>query len=290
MSKIRIQSFFDPVTHTVTYVVADVASGLAAVIDPVLDYDPASGVISDTQINRVIAFLDREGLNLEWILETHVHADHLSAAHLLRQRRGGSIGIGEHIRRVQSTFKGRFNLPDDFPCDGSQFDHLLADGEVITVGHVDITVLHTPGHTPACVSYHIEDAVFVGDTLFMPDYGTARTDFPDGSAKTLHRSISKLLALPPSTRMFVGHDYLPEGREDYAWETTVMEQKRSNIHVHDGVSATDFIQQRESRDATLGAPRLLLPALQVNIRAGQLPPAESNGVRYLKLPLSGLDV
>ncbi len=286
MSKIHITSFFDDATNTVTYVVCDQASRLAAVIDPVLDFDAASGTLSTQSADQIIAFLDESELKLEWILETHAHADHITAAKYLKDKRGGEIGIGEHITRVQDTFKSRFNLEPEFACDGSQFDQLFADNEIIKLGHVDIQVLHTPGHTPACVSYHIEDAVFVGDTLFMPDYGTARADFPLGSAKVLFSSIERLLTLPNATRMFVGHDYKAQGRDEFAWETTVIEQQKSNIHVKQGTSVQDFVNMRTKRDATLAVPKLLLPAIQLNIRAGDMPPAESNGSHYLKIPLT----
>lgn len=286
MSKIQITSFFHEPTFTVTYVVADPATSACAIIDPVMDYDAASGTLSSEFADKIVSFIDKNGLNTEWILETHAHADHLTAAPYLKAKLGGLIGIGEHIRRVQSTFKSIYNLEDTFPSDGSQFDQLFGDGEVISLGHLDIEVLHTPGHTPACVSYYIEDAVFVGDTLFMPDYGTARADFPNGSANTLYQSIRKILALPDSTRMFVGHDYKSPNRDAFKWETSVFEQRRSNIHVKDGVSQADYVTMREKRDAGLAVPKLLLPAIQVNIRAGQLPPAEDNGKHYLKIPLT----
>lgn len=286
MSKIQITPFFHEPTFTVTYVVADLATNACAIIDPVLDYDAASGTLSTAFADNIVSFIDKNGLNTEWILETHAHADHLTAAPYLKDKLGGLIGIGEHIRRVQSTFKAIYNLEDSFASDGSQFDQLFADGEVISLGHLDIEVLHTPGHTPACVSYYIEDAVFVGDTLFMPDYGTARADFPNGSAHTLYQSIRRLLSLPESTRMFVGHDYKGPGRDTYAWETSVFEQRRNNVHIKDGVSQTDYVAMREKRDAGLAVPKLLLPAIQINIRAGQLPPAEDNGRHYLKIPLT----
>ncbi len=286
MSKIAITPFFDDATNTLTYVVSDKASGLTAVIDPVMDYDSASGTLSSQGIDKVIHFLDENELQLEWILETHAHADHVTAAHYLKQKRGGHIGIGEHIGRVQDTFKSLFNLESDFPCDGRQFDHLFVDNEIIKLGHVNIHVMHTPGHTPACVSYLIEDAVFVGDTLFMPDYGTARADFPLGSAKVLYHSITRLLSLPMTTRMFVGHDYKAPGREEFAWETTVIEQQRNNVHVNSGITCDAFVKMRNERDATLAVPKLLLPSIQMNIRAGQLPPKEDNGKAYLKIPLT----
>ena len=286
MNKLSIQSFFDDNTQTVTYVIADKATCSAAVIDPVLDFDPTSGKLSSASADKVIAFLDDNNLRLEWILETHAHADHITAASYIKEKRGGKIGVGEHIKKVQATFKKTFNLNDELPSDGSQFDFLFEDGEIISLGHLDIQVMHTPGHTPACVSYIIEDAVFVGDTIFMPDFGTARADFPMGSAKTLYQSIQKILSLPDQTRIFVGHDYKSPTRDEYAWETTVLQEKRNNIHVKLGTSLSEFVNLRELRDANLPVPKLLLPSIQLNIRAGNLPVAEENGVSYLKLPLT----
>ena len=286
MNKLSIQSFFDDNTQTVTYVVTDKATCSAAIIDPVLDFDPTSGKLSSVSADKVIAFLDSNNLRLEWILETHAHADHITAANYIKGKRGGKIGVGEHIKKVQTTFKKTFNLHDELPCDGSEFDFLFEDGEIISLGHLDIQALHTPGHTPACVSYIIEDAVFVGDTIFMPDFGTARADFPMGSAKTLYQSIQKILSLPDQTRIFVGHDYKSPTRDDYAWETTVLQEKRNNIHVKLGTSQSEFVNLRESRDANLPIPKLLLPSIQLNIRAGNLPTEETNGVSYLKLPLT----
>ncbi|AEP29454.1 MBL fold metallo-hydrolase [Brumicola nitratireducens] len=286
MNKLSIQAFFDDNTQTVTYVVTDKATCSAAIIDPVLDFDPTSGKLSSVSADKVIAFLDDNNLRLEWILETHAHADHITAANYIKGKRGGKIGVGEHIKKVQTTFKKTFNLHDELPCDGSQFDFLFEDGEIISLGHLDIQVMHTPGHTPACVSYIIEDAVFVGDTIFMPDFGTARADFPMGSAKTLYQSIQKILSLPDQTRIFVGHDYKSPTRDDYAWETTVLQEKRNNIHVKLGTSQSEFVNLREARDANLPVPKLLLPSIQLNIRAGNLPITETNGVSYLKLPLT----
>ncbi len=286
MNKLSIQSFFDDNTQTVTYVVADKATCSAAVIDPVLDFDPTSSKLSSASADKVIAFLDDNNLRLEWILETHAHADHITAASYIKEKRGGKIGVGEHIKKVQATFKKTFNLNEELPSDGSQFDFLFEDGEIISLGHLDIQVMHTPGHTPACVSYIIEDAVFVGDTIFMPDFGTARADFPMGSAKTLYQSIQKILSLPEQTRIFVGHDYKSPTRDEYAWETTVLQEKRNNIHVKLGTSLSEFVNLRELRDANLPVPKLLLPSIQLNIRAGNLPVAEENGVSYLKLPLT----
>lgn len=286
MSKLVIKPFFDEDTFTITYVVTDKATSQSAVIDPVLDFDAQAGKLSSKRADEVIDYLDSHNLRLEWILETHAHADHITASHYLKQKRGGNIGIGENIKLVQSVFKKAFNLGDDMLCDGSQFDFLFEDGEMISLGHLNIEVMHTPGHTPACVSYLIEDAIFVGDTIFMPDFGTARTDFPSGSAKTLYHSIQKILALPDQTRIFVGHDYKSPTRDTYAWETTVLEEKRNNIHVKKGVSEQEFVEQRITRDKTLPVPKLLLPSIQINIRAGQMPPKESNETAYLKIPLT----
>jgi glyoxylase-like metal-dependent hydrolase (beta-lactamase superfamily II) len=286
MSKLKIQAFFDYATETVTYVVIDKATCSTAVIDPVLDFDPSSGKLTSKSADKIIAFIDDNELRLEWILETHAHADHITASHYIKEKRGGQIGIGEHIKTVQGAFKKIFNLHAELATDGSQFDFLFEDGEIIPLGHLNIHVMHTPGHTPACVSYLIEDAVFVGDTIFMPDFGTARADFPNGSAGTLYQSIQKILALPEQTRIFVGHDYKSDTRDEYAWETTVFHEKRNNIHVKKGTSETEFVRLRETRDAKLPVPRLLLPSIQINIRAGNLPPKETNGVSYLKLPLS----
>ncbi len=280
-----IQAFFDEATNTVSYLVSDPATRQAAIIDAVLDYDHASGKASTTSADRILAAAQAGGLQIAWILETHAHADHLSAAHYLKTRTAAPVAIGEHIREVQRIFRRKFNL-DDVSGDGKEFDWLFRDGETFHIGDLAVEVLHTPGHTPACVSYRIDDAVFTGDTLFMPDYGTARADFPGGSAQTLYQSIRRLLALPAETRLFLCHDYKAPGRSEYAWETTVAEQRRHNVHVHDGVGAEEFTDMRQRRDATLAAPALLLPSVQVNIRAGRLPDAESNGVRYLKIPVS----
>ncbi|WP_269497401.1 MBL fold metallo-hydrolase [Castellaniella sp. S9] len=280
-----IQAFFDEATNTVSYLVSDPATRQAAIIDAVLDYDHASGKASTTSADRILAAAQAGGLQIAWILETHAHADHLSAAHYLKTRTAAPVAIGEHIREVQRIFRRKFNL-DDVSGDGKEFDWLFRDGETFHIGDLAVEVLHTPGHTPACVSYRIDDAVFTGDTLFMPDYGTARADFPGGSAQTLYQSIRRLLALPPETRLFLCHDYKAPGRSEYAWETTVAEQRRHNVHVHDGVGAEEFTDMRQRRDATLSAPALLLPSIQVNIRAGRLPDAESNGMRYLKIPVS----
>ena len=282
-----VRGFFDPATHTVTYLISDPATGQAAIIDPVLDFDAASARTSTRSIDAVMAALRSEGLKLALVLETHAHADHLTAAAHLRAATGVSIGIGGRITQVQSAFGPLFGAEDVRP-DGAIFDHLYADGDAFALGDLTVEVIHTPGHTPACVSYRIGDAVFTGDTLFMPDYGTARTDFPGGDARTLYRSIQRLLALPDETRIFVGHDYLPQGRTDYRFETTVAEQRAQNIHIGGGVSEDAFVAMREARDATLGAPQLILPSLQVNIRAGDLPPPDANGQRYLRLPLNAI--
>jgi glyoxylase-like metal-dependent hydrolase (beta-lactamase superfamily II) len=279
-----IQAFFHEATNTVTYLLADPLTRAAAIIDPVLDYDHRSGKVSVDSANQVLAAATTAGLRITWILETHAHADHLSAAPYLKQRTGARTGIGEHIRDVQRIFRPVFNLTD-VTGDGSEFDRLFRDGERFQLGSLQVEVMHTPGHTPACVSYWIGDAVFVGDTLFMPDYGTARADFPGGDAATLYRSIHRLLALPSATRLFMCHDYKAAGRDHYAWETTVVEERARNVHVGGGVSEHEFVAMRRARDATLAAPVLLLPSIQVNVRAGRFPAAESNGLRYLKIPL-----
>lgn len=278
-----VRGFFDPATHTVTYLVSDPATRMAAIIDPVLDYDPAAARTSTRSVDAVMQALRSAGLTLAFVLETHAHADHLTAAEHLRETEAVSIGIGARITQVQSAF----GLLFDVAADGGVFDRLFEDGDTFPLGDLTVDVIHTPGHTPACISYRIGDAVFTGDTLFMPDYGTARTDFPGGDARTLYRSIQRLLTLPDDTRLFVGHDYLPKGRDDYRFETTVGAQKAGNIHIA-GVSEEAFVAMRQARDATLGAPQLILPSLQVNIRAGALPPPDEAGRRYLKLPLNAL--
>lgn len=284
--KPTVKPFFDEATFTVTYVVVDEATKRCAIIDSVRDFDPKSGRTSYDSADAVLAYVAEAGLTVDWLLETHVHADHLSAAPYLKEKTGAPIAIGAEIRTVQAVFKPVFNAADLTP-DGSQFDHLFRDGETFRIGELEGHVLHTPGHTPACLSYHIGDAVFVGDTIFMPDFGSARCDFPKGDARTLYRSVRRLLDLPPETRLFVGHDYAPDGRA-YAWETTVAEQRARNIHMKDGVSEEAFVKMRTERDATLEMPRLILPSVQVNMRAGQLPPPEDNGIRYLKLPVDAL--
>ncbi len=295
----HVQAFFDPATWTVSYVVFDRPGGHAAIVDSVLDYDPKSGRTRTDSADRLLAYLAEQNLTLQWILETHAHADHLSAAPYLRQKAGGQITIGAAITHVQQVFKGVFNLEPGFHPDGQQFDQLLHDGERFAIGDLQATAMAVPGHTPACMAYHVhgaaedgsDSAVFVGDTLFLPDVGTARCDFPGGNAHTLYQSTRKLLALPPATRLFMCHDYPPEtaeGTRPVAWQSTVAEQRAHNIHVHDGVSEDDFVAMRTKRDATLAMPVLILPSVQVNIRAGELPPAEANGVRYLKIPLNAL--
>ncbi|MCC3304691.1 MBL fold metallo-hydrolase [Sneathiella sp. HT1-7] len=282
-----VKAFFHKPTFTVSYVVSDPDSRKAIIIDSALDYDNASGRTATTAADEVIDFVKAQELDVEWILETHVHADHLTAAPYLQEKLGGIIGIGGVVKEVQSTFKKVFNCGDEVADDGSQFQHLFQDGETVEVGGMTIEVMATPGHTPACIIYKIGDAVFVGDTLFMPDFGTARCDFPGGDARTLYRSIQKIFSYPPETRLFMCHDYGPNGR-DYAWETSVAEQRANNIHIHDGISEEEFVKMRTERDATLSMPVLILPSIQVNMRAGHFPEAEENGVSYLKVPLNAL--
>lgn len=279
-----IRAFFDEPTNTVSYLVSDPGTRQAAVIDPVLDYDHRTGKASAKSADAILAAAKAANLSIEWVLETHAHADHLSGAPYVKLRTGAKVGIGEHIRDVQRIFRPVFNATD-VSGDGSEFDHLFKDGERFRLGTLEVEALHVPGHTPADIAYKVGDAVFVGDTLFMPDYGTARADFPGGNARTLYRSIKRLLALPAETRLFMCHDYKAPGRDHYAWETTVGEQRARNAHVKDGVDEGAFVAMREARDTTLAAPLLLLPSIQVNIRAGKLPPAESNGVHYLKIPV-----
>ena len=283
----QIQAFFDNATWTVSYVVYDQPGGHCALIDTVLDYEPKSGRTRTASAQRLMDFVRSQRLTVQWILETHAHADHLTAAHFLRDQLGGRIAMGAAIAQVQKVFKGVFNLEPGFGTDGSQFDQLLHDGEIFSIGELQATALAVPGHTPACMAFQVDDAVFVGDTLFMPDVGTARCDFPGGDAHALYQSVSKLLRLPPTTRLFMCHDYPPEGRTA-AWECTVAEQRAGNIHVHDGVTEEAFVALRTQRDATLAMPVLILPAVQVNLRAGALPPVEANGVAYLKIPLNVL--
>ncbi len=283
----QVKAFFDPATWTVSYVVFDAPGGHCALVDSVLDYDPKSGRTRTTSADQLIAFVREQHLTVDWILETHAHADHLSAAPYLRKALGGRIAIGGKITQVQNVFKDIFHLEPEFATDGRQFDHLFQDGETFAIGQLQAQALSVPGHTPACMAYQVGDAVFVGDTLFMPDVGTARCDFPGGNAHTLYQSIRKLLSLPAETRLFMCHDYPPAGRE-VQWECTVADQRARNIHVHDGVSEEAFVAMRTQRDATLEMPVLILPSVQVNIRAGELPPPEANGVSYLKIPLNAL--
>jgi glyoxylase-like metal-dependent hydrolase (beta-lactamase superfamily II) len=280
----EIRAFFDEPTNTVSYLIADPLTKKAAIVDPVLDFEHRTGNASTRSADEILHAAETGGLAIEWVLETHAHADHLSGAPYIKLKTGAKVGIGEHIREVQKIFRPVFNATD-LKGDGSEFDHLFKDGERFKIGSLSGEVIYTPGHTPACVSYKVEDAVFVGDTLFMPDYGTARADFPGGNARDLFRSIKRLLSLPPETRLFICHDYKAPGRDSYAWETTVGEERKRNVHVRDGVSEVEFVAMREARDATLAAPLLLLPSIQVNIRGGNLPPEEINGVRYLKIPV-----
>ena len=283
-----IKAFFDQPTYTVTYVVHDKKTKCAAIIDSVFDFDPASGRTSFDSADEVIAYVKEQDLTVQWLLETHAHADHLSAAPYLQEKLGGKIAIGEHIVTVQDVFGKLFNAGTDFQRDGSDFDRLFADGDTFKIGDLDVTIMHVPGHTPADIAYVIGDAVFVGDTMFMPDYGTARADFPGGDARKLYQSMRRLLSLPDTPRLFMCHDYLPAGRTEYVWETTVAEQRKNNIHAPDGVTEDEFVKMRTERDKTLDMPRLILPSVQVNMRAGHLPPEEDNGVRYLKVPLNGV--
>lgn len=282
-----VQAFFDTETGTVSYVIHAAGATDCAIIDSVLDYDPKSGHTSTTSADKIIRFVQQQGLHVEWILETHAHADHLSAAPYLKQHLGGRIAIGRMITKVQRVFDEIFNLEDSFKFDGSQFDHLFEENEVFHIGKLQAQALYVPGHTPADMAYQIGDAIFVGDTLFMPDAGTARCDFPGGDAHTMYRSVQKILNFPDQTRLFMCHDYPPNGRAP-AWETTVAQQRTKNIHIRTGISADEFVAMRTARDKTLGMPTLILPAIQVNIRAGNLPPADNNGIRYLKIPLNTL--
>lgn len=289
MSLVRpdIEAFFDPATWTVSYVVTDATSGHCAIIDPVLDYDAKSGRTSTASAQKLVEFVREKKLEVDWILETHAHADHLSSAHFLKSELGGRLAVGGRITQVQKVFKGIFNLDKEFQPDGSQFDLLLEDGQTLPLGNMALRALSVPGHTPACMAYEVGDAVFVGDTLFMPDVGTARCDFPGGDAHQLYRSVQRLLTLPDETRLFMCHDYPPEGRAP-EWESSVAQQRSSNIHVHVGINEESFVAMRQARDATLAMPNLILPSVQINIRAGEMPPAEANGVAYLKIPLNAL--
>jgi len=279
-----IQAFFDEPTNTISYLVADRSTKHAAVIDPVLDYDHNAGEVDTRSVEAILRLAEDAGYTIVWTLETHAHADHLSGSPYIKAKTGAKIGIGEHIKEVQRIFRPVFNAAD-LKTDGSDFDHLFKDGERFNIGELEAEAIYTPGHTPADITYKVEDAAFVGDTLFMPDYGTARADFPGGDAHQLYRSIRRLMTLPPETRLFICHDYKAPGRDHYAWETTVAEEREKNVHVKDGVTEEDFVAMRTARDAKLSAPRLLLPSIQVNIRAGRFPPAEANGVRYLTIPM-----
>lgn len=284
----HIEASFDPATFTYSYVVSDPVTRQCALIDSVLDYDAASGRTSHTSAERLIAYVREHELKVQWLLETHVHADHLSAAPYLKQQLGGQLAIGDRITVVQDTFGKFFNAGTDFATDGRQFDHLFHDGDTFQVGDIQARAIHTPGHTPACMTYVIGDAAFVGDTLFMPDYGTARCDFPGGDARMLYQSIQKLFALPGDTRVFMCHDYKVSGREEFLYETTIAAECESNVHVHSGITEDQFVAMRTERDATLGMPTLILPSVQINMRGGELPSPESNGTRYLKIPLDVL--
>ena len=279
-----IQAFFDEPTNTISYLVADRSTKHAAVIDPVLDYDHNAGEVDTRSVEAILRMAEDAGYTIVWTLETHAHADHLSGSPYIKAKTGAKIGIGEHIKEVQRIFRPVFNAAD-LKTDGGDFDHLFKDGERFNIGELEAEAIYTPGHTPADITYKVEDAAFVGDTLFMPDYGTARADFPGGDAHQLYRSIRRLMTLPPETRLFICHDYKAPGRDHYAWETTVAEEREKNVHVKDGVTEEDFVAMRTARDAKLSAPRLLLPSIQVNIRAGRFPPAEANGVRYLTIPV-----
>jgi len=283
-----VQSFFDEATFTASHVVHDPATMRAAIVDSVLDFDPAAGRTSFASADAIIAYVEEKGLAIDWLLETHAHADHLSAAPYLQSKLGGQIAIGRAILAVQNVFGKMFNEGTEFARDGSQFDRLFDDGDIFAIGSIPAMALHVPGHTPADLAYVIGDAAFIGDTLFMPDYGTARADFPGGDARTLYRSIRRLLTLPGETRVFLCHDYKAPGRDQFVWETTIAAERTANVHVHDGVDEDAFVTMREARDATLDMPRLILPSIQINMRGGHLPEAEDNGVRYLKLPLDVL--
>ncbi len=283
-----VTACFDPASNTVSYIVADPHTGAAAVIDPVLDFDVGSGTFGTASAEKILAAAAASRLRINWVLETHVHADHISAAPFIAAQTGARIGISERVKQVQLQFIPTFGA-DDLSPDGRPFDQLFADGDVIGIGDLEVHVLHTPGHTPACATYVIGDTAFVGDTLFMPDFGTARADFPGGSAQTLYRSIRRILALPPDTRIFVGHDYKAPGRDAFAWETTVAAERARNVHVRDGITEQQFVQTREARDATLAAPKLLYPSIQMNMRAGRLPPPDARGKTYLRIPVTPVE-
>ncbi len=285
MTKLSVEAFFDQNTFTISYVAYDPETKVAAIIDPVMNFDRNSGRTHFSGADMLISFLQREGLTLDWILETHVHADHLTAAQYIKEKSGGKIAIGANVGAVQHVFAPIFGVEQAFKTDGSQFDHLIEDGEDFMIGSIKASAMATPGHTPACMTYHIGDAAFIGDTMFMPDYGTARCDFPGGDAEVLYNSIQRILALPGETRLFMCHDYKAKGRDYYAWETTVDDQKANNIHVNDTISEQDFVAMRTSRDSQLDLPALIIPSVQINMRAGQMPPKEANGVRYIKTPI-----
>ena len=284
----QVKAFFDEPTYTVSYVVSDAATKKAAIIDSVWNFDHASGRTSFESADAIVAYVDAEGLSIEWILETHAHADHLSAAPYLQEKLGGKLAIGRAITTVQDVFGKIFNEGTEFARDGSQFDRLLEDGDVLTIGEISLIALHVPGHTPADLAYVVGDALFTGDTMFMPDYGSARADFPGGDARQLYRSVRRLMQLPDETRVFLCHDYKAPNRDDFVWETTMLAERTGNVHIHEGVTEDAFVDMRTQRDATLSMPKLILPSLQVNMRAGHLPPPEDDGVRYLKLPLNAL--
>ncbi len=284
----KVKAFFDPQTNTISYVVRDPNGHAAAIIDSVLDFDHASGTTQTSSADKIIAYVKEQALDIQWLLESHVHADHLSAAPYIQDQLGGRIGIGNNITLVQDTFGKVFNEGTEFQRDGSQFDQLFDQGDVFHIGQMRVDVLHTPGHTPACLTYVIEDAAFVGDTLFMPDFGTARCDFPGGSSQTLYESIQKILALPDETKIFVGHDYKAPGRDEYSWETTVGEQRKKNVHIGGDVKAEAFVKLRDERDAKLAMPKLIVPSLQINMRAGNMPPPDEHGDVFLKLPINKL--
>ncbi|WP_299608819.1 MBL fold metallo-hydrolase [uncultured Tateyamaria sp.] len=283
-----VKAFFDEPTNTVSYVVKDPDSQSCAILDSVLDFDPKSGRTSTASADAIISYVKKNDLTVAWILETHAHADHLSAAPYLKAQLGGTTAVGAHIKDVQEVFAKVFNVEKGFLTDGSQFEHLFEDGEEFVVGGMTVTAMHTPGHTPACMTYVVGDAAFVGDTMFMPDYGTARADFPGGDARVMYRSIQKILALPDETTLYMCHDYKAPGRDEYKWETTVGEERTKNVHIGAGQTEDEFVAMREARDATLSMPTLILPSVQVNIRAGEMPPAEDNGVSYLKVPINQL--
>ena len=288
MANPDVKAFFDEATFTVSYVVTDRETNKCAIIDSVLDYDPAAGRTSHVSADAILAYIAEQGLSVEWILETHVHADHLTAAPYLREKTGAAVGIGSNITVVQTVFADIFNAEPEFKKDGSQFDRLLSDGDTFMLGNIEARAMNTPGHTPACMVYMIGDAAFVGDTIFMPDYGTARCDFPGGDARMLYASIKRIFELPPETRLFMCHDYKAPGRDEFAWECTVADQRANNIHVHEGISEDAFVKMRTDRDRQLGMPKLILPAVQINMRAGALPPAEDNGTSYVKIPINAL--